>query len=276
MLALASTNEEEEMLYCYGINRCDTVQFGLITTEGGAEDIAEMYGLRGKAGPTFMVKPDRTIIPDLYYSKWGIIKDFKNNEIDSAECSDTINVPAVWFASFPMYDTLLPNTVHKLTWHSEDPEGIAAHALYFSTNESRSWELLDSSSGHDSIYSFQIPNTYTRNGRFKLHVYDTEGNKKEKISVPFTIDSATDLKKQINFSRVSLDIKKSINGISFNWPFNKNAVIKVTDLQGRNIASINVSASITIYSVESLTSGIYLLNFTLDNKQSMVQRFIIQ
>lgn len=263
MLAFATRDSAEEILYGYNRNGCDSVQFGLLTQEGGAEEIGELLGMGGKAGPTFLINPDRTISEKLYYSDYAIDKCFKEAGIEKAECEDTLLAPTVRFVAPKMDEVVPPDSTYKVEWRSRDSDGIASRVLYFSRDNGENWEYVDSTAGADSSFIWTVPDLYSENCRLKLRVYDIKGYSREKISIYFTIPGSVDVTKQLeklhmvqNFCRVG---KNRIR-----IPYVQRGKITLSDMQGRELKSFLLQADQETYQLpQSLAKGAYVVSLSV-------------
>jgi len=262
MLALASSSldDKESILYCYSRNRCDSVRFGLITISGGAAEIADLYGLRGKAGPTLMINPDRTIDDSLSYNKFLIRKYFPEYGIEKAECSDSLEEPAVGFLK-PLRNEAVPSKEsYEVQWRARDVNGISASALYFSSDNGTTWEFLDSSANDDSTYTWKTPDVNSEVCRLKLHVYDTKQNMKEKISIYFTIDGTSGIINKMDRSQQLIKSRVIHGSTSIYAPFSDNGKVSIINTKGKTVSEFRTSAEKQWYPIgNNIGPGVYIL-----------------
>lgn len=271
MLAVGTTDSLEKLLYGYTINKCDSVRFPLISIEGGARAVGEAFDLIGKAGPTLLIKPDKTVIRDLYYSKWAIRKDFKNNGIDSATCSDTIDVPTAVFYHPQRDEKLLPGDNFTISWGARDPNGIKTRAIYFSHNDGKEWTLIDSSNTSDTTFTWKVPDINSNRCRFKLHLYDNLGFLGKKISIYCQINGATKITSVINIKGTDilfLNNRKQLKIVSPNSIVSYSIVKANGQIITHNRVH-NISNAIV------LSPGIYFVSLKTQNGFIYKKRFHI-
>ncbi len=263
MLALASStiDDKEKALYGYTMNKCDSVLFGLITVEGGAKEIAELYGLVGKAGPTFMINPDRSIDTGLSYRDYQIRSYFPEYGFEKADCSYEIEAPVVGFAHPKRSEVVLENQDYEVIWRAKDPDGIAASALYFSSDDGKTWKFVDSLDNGDTSYTWRVPDLNSKECRLKLHVYDTKENMKEKISIYFTIDGTSGI---INKMVGEREVFKSkvINGVTNIYvPFSDESKVSIIDAKGKLVSEFKTFNDKHWYSIgKGMSPGVYVVN----------------
>lgn len=258
MLAVATRDSTEEILYGYNRNGCDSVQFGLITQEGGAVEIGELMGMGGKAGPTYLISPDKTISEKLHYSTYAIENCFNDAGIEPNECDDTLLAPTVRVVSPKMNEVVQPDSTYEVQWVSRDSDGIASTALYFSSDNGSHWELVDSIAGDDSTFSWQVPDIASEECRLKFHVYDTKMYMREKISIYFTIPGTVG---GVHQKILPQSLPFTIVQGSLWIPYQEQSYISVTDLSGRIVREFGLQKDREQYSwAKGLSSGMYVVS----------------
>lgn len=258
MMAVATRDSTEEILYYYGRNGCDSVQFSMITLEGGAAEIGELFGMSGKAGPTFLIAPDKTISEKLFYSDHAIDKCFSDAGISPAECDDTLLAPTIRFVRPRMDEVVQPDSLYEISWVSRDSDGISASVLYLSDDNGKSWTYVDSIVGADSTYNFKMPNLYSEECRLKIHVYDTKNYMREKVSIYFTIDGKVSTVENLNSSSL---FPIGIEGGFLSVDYLPEGEIRITDLSGRVLKEIHLEKHCNRYNwKKGLGAGVYMVS----------------
>lgn len=277
MLGIATRDSSEEILYGYNRNGCDSIQFGLITQEGGAAEIGEIMGYSGKAGPTFLIAPDKSISDELYYSDYAIDKCFKDAGIAKNACSDTLLAPTVRFVSPKMKEIVLPDSTYDIAWVSRDSDGIAATVLFYSPDDGKSWNYIDSIEGADSTYSWEVPNLYSDRCRIKARVYDRKGYEREKISIYFTINGSVSVVSPDAMIESLGSITIKGRSLNFSRELQRAGELELFDTRGRRlwVWSMKKGEKRGLLG-HSLSPGVYTISVQCEKEKKIYQKITIE
>ncbi len=168
-----------------------------------------------------------------------------------------------------------------ITWTASDDGSISAIALYVSTSNGITWELIDSMADNPGTHTWPLPEVkYKKRHLLKVAAYDNTGKMEYDITdPPFYVDKATSTK-AVNLNISDKRIKyhyKSGQQLSLYIPVIENTTVYMADVKGRLIAMLNVKPNTHWYTLDvKITEGAYIISTSSVNRKTSEKIIISQ
>jgi len=165
------------------------------------------------------------------------------------EGGDT-QAPEVLIESPSAGQVLTQGASANILWDASDNVGVVSCALYF-TDGTRAYELIDSLNSNPGTYAWTVPIDVTSTTcKVKVNAYDAAGNMGFAESGEFTIEPPSSIKPNL-----------------FNIPFAEKYNVKITNIQGREVASfVTKDLNQINRMMSSLPSGVHIIRITTPDK----------
>lgn len=223
-------------------------------------------------GPTYLIRPDKSVIGESWGSHHAKEQDIKNEGIKPHECGD-LEAPKVTVTSPAASAKLEVGSVYRIKWTATDNVGVTSRAIRFSSNNGSTWTLVDSASGNTGTYEWTVPDEISKSCKIKVSAYDAAKNVGNKESGVFEIALPSSIVTNSELMSNSIKFKKVFNTFMVYIPFSGNYRVAVTDVSGKEITSLVTTGNSQWYTLEKpLASGMHIISIKTTEK-TVVKKF---
>lgn len=232
----------------------------------------------GKPDGLYLIGVDKKFTYTYYYYHtwdWQEVFTELENEIPQAlvDIVEDTEVPEVEVTSPKDGDELDPGGTYNIEWTATDNYSVASRAIFLSTDNGSTWELIDSTDGNtEGTYTWEVPTDNFGECKIKVCAYDRFYNEGKDESGSFSIGPT---KITYNLAEASKRIlfKKTQESFMIFLPFSGSNTVTISDVQGKQIASFTTSSDKRWYNVPvSLSSGMHIVSIRTPEK-TIVRKF---
>lgn len=143
-----------------------------------------------------------------------------------------------------------PDDDTEITWDATDTRDVVSRKISFSSDNGATWSVVDDAQGNTGTYDWTVPNEISTTCLIKIDATDAGGNVGSDESGVFTIEPASSIKLNL-----------------YNIPYAEKYNVKITNIQGREVASFVTKDLNQINKMmKSLSSGVHIIRITTPDK----------
>lgn len=270
-----STMKQRIKMYEYNIDSLNLTIPSLIDSMDNYF-VGEPYA--GKPDGIYLIGVDTTFTYTYYYYHtwdWQQIFSQVDNAIPQAlnDLVEDVEAPEVEVTSPKDGDEIVPGGTHAVEWTATDNFSVASRAIFLSTNDGTTWELIDSTDGNTGgTYSWEVPAQNYGECKIKVCAYDRFYNEGEDESGSFSI-GPTEITHNIAEAGRRIMFKRTQESFMVFLPFTGGNTVTISNVQGKRAASFKTSEGKLWYTVPvSLSSGMHIIGIRTPDKM-IVKKF---
>ncbi len=277
--AQPSTMEQRIKMYGYSSDSLKATNPVLIDSMDnlfGQKNSSDFW--QGKPDAVYIIGVDGKFTYTYYYYHtwdWQQCFDKFDNAIADAlkDLEEDVEAPEVKVTSPKAGDELDPGGTFNIEWTATDNYSVASRAIFLSTDNGSTWEMIDSADlNTGGTYTWEVPTNNSGECKIKVSAYDRFFNEGSDESGTFSI-GPTKITSNIAEACNRIMFKKTQKSYMIFLPFSGNNEITISDAQGREISSFTTSNNKLWYTVPvSLSSGMHIVSIRTEEK-TMVRKF---
>ncbi len=224
------------------------VQYPTLMFDDGAGDLVQAVNC-STSNVTFLIYPDGT---------WS--NNWLPGDLSKAVYWNDKTPPTAALTDPSTTMTLIAGETYWVKWTADDDYGIYRNDIYFSADGGQTYKRLEMMGSTMRAYLWKVSDVNSEYCKIKVVVIDVGQNETVLESPMFTVQGGNvGVKKQnlIKNNKESIKLESDVLYV----PSVKNGVMKITGINGREVASINVSDNTPYYKIaNSIPNGVYILS----------------
>ncbi|MFC1476765.1 Ig-like domain-containing protein [Fibrobacterota bacterium] len=165
-------------------------------------------------------------------------------------------------------ENVQPGSEYEIKYTASDNYKVVEVAIYFSSDNGSTYELVDSGGASTGTFTWEAPSTTHEQCKIKVLGLDAADNAGEGESATFGVGASDIISNPVQASKVIKVINTQGSNMLF-IPYNGSNIVTLTDVRGKRVSSFTTSEGKYTYELpHNISSGMHVIS--VKTPESMV------